>query len=103
DRQPHAVDVRANGESEQHDLHDRQRDEHDQGTEIAKDVKHLFLQQPLERTHAGVSDCGRASRTNNSSIESTPNCRFRSAGAPIAAIRPLTMIEMRSQYSASSM
>ena len=57
DRQAHVVDIGANGEAEQHDLHDRQRDEHDQRPAIAQDVERLLAQQPLSALMPRVSDC----------------------------------------------
>ncbi len=92
------VDVGADRETEEDDLHDRQRQNHGQRPRIAADVLNLLAQQAEQRSHAGL-----ASWTNRSSIDETANCCFNSAGVPSAPIRPATMIEMRSQYSASSM
>src|SRR5882762_10360349 len=119
DREAHVVDVGANRITEEHHLHDRQRDQHGGRSTVAPDVKELLSKQTLQRGHgvspalptppalpapaAPLASAGRASCTKSSSIDSTLNSPLSPAGVPIAAMRPATMIEMRSQYSASSM
>ncbi len=114
DGEPEAVDVRADRESEQHHLDDGHEHQDGERPPVAADVVRLLSQERPQRTAAEprrgshpafspVCASGRASCTNRSSIDATPNSRRRSAGAPIAPIRPVTMIEIRSQYSASSM
>ena len=50
-REAHVVDVGPNGKAEQHDLHDRQRDEDDERAAIAQDVERLLSEQSSERPH----------------------------------------------------
>ena len=100
-----SLHVRSNREPEQHDLHNRHEDQHGERAPVAQNVIRLLPEQSPERVQLrpAARSAGRASRTNTSSIESTPNCCLSSAGVPIASMRPATMIEIRSQYSASSM
>src|SRR5262249_30218980 len=97
DRQADLTDVRADGKAEEDDLHDRNERDDRERPPIAQDVERFLPQQAEQRGH------GRARRTNTSSIDATSNRSLSSAGVPSAPIRPATMIETRSQYSASSM
>src|SRR5262249_19115151 len=117
-------DIRANRIAEEQHLHDRQRDQHGRSSLVSANVKELFAEQASKRSHCtppalsalpalpaspalpalpAPPASGRARRTNSSPTDSTPNSRLSAAGVPIAAIRPATMIDTRSQYSASSM
>ena len=118
DRQANVVHIGADGVAEEQHLHDRQRDEHGQRAAIAADVEHLLPQEARGRSRLRLfrgpqgprrpwKDPGRATWAGELHEQLVDRrdaeLRFRSAGAPMAAIRPATMIEMRSQYSASSM
>src|SRR5262249_16668752 len=109
DRQANVIEVGADGISEQNHLQDRKDEDDRERSLIAKDVEELFEQQATEGGHGADSvapgGCwlsGRVSRTKMSSMEGASNRVLSSAGAPSAARRPATIIEMRSQYSASS-
>ena len=76
------------------------------GLAIAEDVVELLHDECAESVEVHAASpfvAPRARRTNTSSTLSAPNFFFSSAGVPSAAILPSTMIEIRSQYSASSM
>ena len=66
---------------------------------IAEQVQRLLAHESGEGPHAAS---GRVSLRNTSSSVSAPTERRTSAGVPIAAMAPFTMMEMRRQYSASS-
>ncbi len=115
DRKTDVLHVGADRVAEDDHLQDRYQRDDDERSAIAQNVIRLFPQKPDKG--AGLSaGChhapglwsegaavGRARRTNTSSTDSVPNRVFNSDGVPIAPILPATMIEMRSQYSASSM
>src|SRR5690606_30603984 len=97
-------------------LRDRKEQKDHQRLPVADDVLVLLDDKSPELVHPpppwlsltglpSVTEApsGRASRTKSSSTESTSFSRFSSLGVPIAAILPSTRIEIRSQYSASSM
>ena len=70
--------------------------------EIPQQMQRLLADEAEEGPHAAVPAPGRVSRRKTSSRVSAPTLRRTSAGVPIAAIAPFTMIEIRRQYSASS-
>jgi hypothetical protein len=85
--------------TEEHDLHERHQQQDCQRLPVAENVPELLYNECTERSdHAGL-----ASRTKSSSIVGTFHFVFSSPGLPIVAILPATMMEIRSQYSASSM
>ncbi len=113
DRDAQIAHVGAQREAEQDHLQQRHEQQDGQRLPVAEDVVELLPHEgaqgarrargaaPRARAHAALS--GRASRTNTSSIVRWPKLDLSSAGVPSAAMRPSTMIETRSQYSASSM
>src|SRR6185369_7841807 len=104
DDHAHIAHVAAQREAEQDDLHQRHEKQNGQRLLVTEDVVQLLHH---ERAQGGeihdLAAPGRASRTKTSSMEGALNCALSSPGVPIAAMRPSTMIEIRSQYSASSM
>src|SRR5690606_41540870 len=82
-------------------------EKHHQRASISKDVPeflpHKTEERPPARIRLSPHGLPRANRTNSSSTESVANRALSSVGVPRAAIRPFTMLEIRSQYTASSM
>src|SRR5215471_223429 len=107
DNHAHVADVGADREAEEQDLHDGHEDQDEERPPVAENVVRLLSEEPEERLHVAepfeAASSGRTRRTNSSSIDATPASCLSVAGDPSASIRPETMIEIRSQYSASSM
>ena len=92
--------VGAHREAEDQHLDHREEDQDRQRLPVPQQVQGLLPHEPEERPHAAVP--GRVSLRNTSSSVSAPTARRTSAGVPMAAIAPFTMMEIRRQYSASS-
>src|SRR4026209_2874007 len=110
DREPDIAHIASQRESEQDYLYQRHQQQNGESLPIAQDMMEFLDDERAQRidvqapSHAASPFFApRARRTNTSSTLSAPNFSFSSAGVPSAAIFPSTMIEIRSQYSASSM
>src|SRR5512141_2365917 len=84
---------------EQNDLHERHQQENRQRLPVAQNVTNFLGDEGAKR---GDHDA-LASLTKSSSMLGTFHCSLSARGVPIVAMRPSTMMEIRSQYSASSM
>src|SRR5690606_29258939 len=118
------VHIATQGEAEHDYLGERDEQENPERLPVAEDVPDLLSHEGEEGGAPDIhdtfplpdpesvptpapaptvsSDDGRVRRTHRSSRDATLNARFRSLGVPMAAMRPPTMIDTRSQYSASS-
>lgn len=103
DEEPDAADIGAQREAEEHYLRERQQQQDQQRLPVAQNVVELLDDESAKCVHCDDSAGGRASWTKTSSMVSVANSSFSSCGVPSATIRPATMIDTRSQYSASSM
>ena len=100
DRDGDVAHVGAHREAEDEHLHHREQDQDRERLAVPQQVQGLLPHEAEERPHAAVP--GRVSLRNTSSSVSAPTAFRTSAGVPIAAMAPSTMMEMRRQYSASS-
>ena len=101
DRDLDVAHVGTDREPEDQDLHDGEEDEDRERLPVTQQVQGLLPHEPEERSHAAAPP-GLVSLRNTSSSVSAPTALRTSAGVPIAAIAPFTMMEIRRQYSASS-
>ncbi len=98
---PHMAHVGGNGKAKEQHLHDGDAEEDEHRALVAQDVACLLEDEGQKLFHWRL-DC-RAKRVNTPSMSGWWRLRFNSSGVPNARIFPSTMMEMRSQYSASSM
>src|SRR4029453_10452133 len=100
DRELDVAYVGPHCETEDEHLHHRKQEQDRERLPVPKQVQRLLPHEPEERPHATLP--GRVSLRNTSSSVAAPTARRTSAGVPMAAMAPFTMIEIRPQYSASS-
>ena len=95
----HVAYVASQREAEQNNLHQGHQKQNRQRLAVAQNVAQLLdYESPKSGCHDAL-----ANLTNSSSMVGTFHFALSSRGLPIVTMRPSTMIEMRSQYSASSM
>ena len=95
------VDFRADGESEEDDLDDRHDEDYQSRPLVPEDVPEFFSYECCNLFHYSRSALP-AIFVNTSSMSRASKLSFNSFGVPRASILPSTMIDTRSQYSASS-
>src|SRR5688572_12107719 len=104
EQNPHRSHIGPHREPEDHDHCKRKEQQDEEGLPVAENVPYLLQHESFERGrsakfhHHATATAGRARRTNTSSSVAASNRALSSSGAPIAPIRPSTMIDTLSQY-----
>ena len=101
ERHPRVVQLCLDGIAQQEHEHQGHPQEDEQRPPVAEDLAKLFQDKGKERFHGRVALLANCWKT--SSMLPARYCARRFFGESKASIRPSTMMETRSQYSASSM